>query len=70
LVNLREKRYMSLRKGNNKLASSYYELMKDIYDSTLHIRFANSILPSFRKKQDVARIQLESLASELLHTKQ
>ena len=59
-----------LRRGNNKLASRYYELMKDIYDSTLHIRFANSILPGFRKKQDVARIQLESLASELLHTKQ
>ena len=59
-----------LRKGNNKLASSYYELMKNIYDSTLHIRFANSILPGFRKKQDVARIQLESLASELLHAEQ
>jgi len=59
-----------LRKGNKELASRYYELMKSIYDSTLHIRFANSILPGFRKKQDVARIQLESLASELLHAKQ
>ncbi|MGC8776380.1 MAG: hypothetical protein ACP5P2_00300 [Candidatus Micrarchaeia archaeon] len=56
-----------LRKGNRKLAERYYGLMKEIYDSTLHIRFANSILPGFRKKQDVARIQLESIAMELLH---
>ncbi|MGC9099016.1 MAG: hypothetical protein ACP5HW_00495 [Candidatus Micrarchaeia archaeon] len=50
-----------LRKGDKKKALSYYELMKEIYDSTLHMRFANSLLPNFRKKQDVARIQLESI---------
>ncbi|MGC8662377.1 MAG: hypothetical protein ACP5RT_01165 [Candidatus Micrarchaeia archaeon] len=50
-----------LRKGGKEKAIEYYELMKDIYDSTLHIRFANSLLPNFRKKQDVARIQLESV---------
>jgi len=69
-VKLREKKIDELRKGNKELASRYYELMKSIYDSTLHIRFANSILPGFRKKQDVARMQLESLASELLHAEQ
>lgn len=59
----------SLREHRLNEAKYFYELMKDIYDSTLHIRFANSILPNFRKKQDVARIQLESIAIELLHSK-
>jgi translin len=58
-----------LREGKKENAEKYYKIMKEIYDSTLHIRFANSILPGFRKKQDVARIQLESIAMELLHIK-
>lgn len=54
-----------LRKGSLKKADRYYGLMLDIYDSTLHMRFSNSLLPDFRKKQDVARIQIEGLANEL-----
>ena len=56
----------SLRKGKNKDAKEYYKIMADIYDSTLHMRFANSVLPDFRRKQDVARIQLESVMNEML----
>ncbi len=55
-----------LMKKNRKKAMEYYGIMRAIYDSTLHIRFANSIMPGFRKKQDTARIQLESIAAELL----
>jgi predicted translin family RNA/ssDNA-binding protein len=44
--------------------------MVDIYDSTLHLRFANAVLPDFRRKQDSARIQVENTASEILRTKQ
>ncbi|MGC8710002.1 MAG: hypothetical protein ACP5RF_00070 [Candidatus Micrarchaeia archaeon] len=57
-----------LRSGDEKGASAHYEIMKGIYDSTLHMRFANALLPNFRKKQDVARIQLESIAAELFHS--
>ena len=48
----------SLRKGEIGDAKAYYQIMSDIYDSTLHMRFANSVLPDFRRKQDSARIQL------------
>ncbi|MDE1768418.1 MAG: hypothetical protein KGH67_03285 [Candidatus Micrarchaeota archaeon] len=57
----------SIRKGKNKDAKAYYSLISDIYDSTLHMRFASSILPDFRRKQDTARIQLEGLSNEILH---
>ncbi len=57
----------SLRRQDTKAANQYYRLMSDIYDSTLHMRFANSILPDFRRKQDVARIQIESVMNEILH---
>lgn len=56
----------SIRKDKPEDAKSYYKLMSDIYDSTLHMRFANSVLPDFRRKQDVARIQLESVMNEML----
>lgn len=57
----------SIRRQDAKAAKSYYKMMSDIYDSTLHMRFANSILPDFRRKQDVARIQIESVMNEMLH---
>lgn len=50
-------------------ATSYYLYMKGIYDATKAMRFASSVAPEFRRKQDVARIQLESTASELLATR-
>jgi len=40
--------------------------MKGIYDSTRSMRFANSLVPDFRHKQDTARIQLENAGSEIL----
>ncbi|MGI0141487.1 MAG: hypothetical protein ACREBF_02435 [Candidatus Micrarchaeales archaeon] len=63
---LKRESFEEMRAGNLKKAKEYYAIMQGIYDTTLHIRFANSILPNFRKKQDVARIQLESTGSELL----
>jgi translin len=53
---------------NNDIGSAneYYGFMKGIYDSTRGMRFADSLVPEFRRKQDTARIQLESTASELL----
>lgn len=57
----------SIRRGRVPDAEAYYSIMSDIYDSTLHMRFAGSILPDFRRKQDSARIQLEGVMNELAH---
>ncbi|MCL4373834.1 MAG: hypothetical protein M1360_03060 [Candidatus Marsarchaeota archaeon] len=56
----------SLRKGDIEKAESLFAKMNTIYDSTRHIRFAEAILPGFRRKQDTARIQLENAGSEIL----
>jgi translin len=57
----------SIRRGKKEDARIYYKIMSDIYDSTLHMRFANSVLPDFRRKQDTGRIQMESVMNEMLH---
>ncbi len=59
----------AIRDGELEAAESYYGLMRSIYDSTRSMRFANSLVPEFRRKQDTARIQVESTASELLGAK-
>lgn len=56
----------SLRKGKIKDAEEYYSFMIEIHDSLLPLRFSSSLISDFRKKQDVGRIQLESVGSELL----
>lgn len=66
---LKREAFEAMRYGKMDEAEFYYQTIKDIYDSTMHIRFANSILQNFRKKQDVARIQLETTGSELLYLK-
>lgn len=66
---LKRECFEELRAGNTEKAKFYYEVMNGIYNTTLHMRFANSVLPNFRKKQDVARIQLESVSAELLRIK-
>jgi translin len=59
----------ALRDGKVKDAERYFADMKTIYDSTRSIRFAEAVLNGFRRKQDVARIQLESAGSEMLYFK-
>ena len=56
----------ALRKKDAGTAELCYKAMSDIYDSTLHLKFASAIVPELRRKQDTARIQLESVANELL----
>jgi translin len=63
---LRRQMLEELRKGRREEADYYFEEMSRIYEATLPLRFSNSILPNFRKKQDVARAQVESARSELL----
>jgi translin len=63
---LRREMLEMLKSGKKKEAQRYFELMSAIYDELLPIRFSNSLLPNFRKKQDVARMQVEQARSELV----
>jgi translin len=62
---LRREMLEMLKKGDKKSAERYYTLMNEIYTAMLPIRFSESILPNFRKKQDVARIQIEQARAEM-----
>ncbi len=59
----------ALREGKIKEAEEYFKKMRTIYDSTRSIRFAEAVLNGFRRKQDVARIQVEGAGSEILSFK-
>ncbi|MEM3400027.1 MAG: hypothetical protein QXP42_04320 [Candidatus Micrarchaeia archaeon] len=55
-----------LRAGNVKNAEYYFTKMNEIYEATLPLRFSDSILPGFRKKQDAMRYQLEQARGIIL----
>ena len=55
-----------LKRGRRKEAEKYFDAMNAVYEATLPLKFSNSLLPGFRKKQDVARMQLDHARSELL----
>lgn len=63
---LKREIFEALRKGEVNKAENYYGFMVEIHDSLLPLRFSSSLIPDFRRKQDVGRIQLESVSSELL----
>lgn len=65
---LRRQMLEELKKGDAREAQRYFELMSNIYDELLPVRFSNSLLPNFRKKQDVARSQVEQARSELVRS--
>lgn len=50
-------------------AERYFELMSEIHEHLQTIRFSNSLLPNFKKKQDVVRMQMEQARSELVIAK-
>ena len=58
--------YESMRRGNRNEAKQYFQMMDSVYDELLPLRFSNSILPEFRRKQDVARMLVERARGELL----
>lgn len=63
---LKREMYEALRRNERKEAERFFSFMEEIYDSLLPLRFSNSVLPDFRRKQDVARIQIEQARGELL----
>lgn len=63
---LKREMYESLRHGKKEDAIKYFEMMEQIYDALLPLRFSNAVLPEFKRKQDVARVQIEQARGELL----
>lgn len=63
---LKREMYEALRRKDKKKAEKFFSLMEEVFDSLSHIRFSESVLPEFRRKQDVARIQIEQARGELL----
>lgn len=59
----------ALNSGDLHRAESHFELIKRIYDYTRPVRVSDAILPGFRRKQDVARIQVENAGLEILNYK-
>ena len=58
-----------LRKDKYKEAERFFNAMERLYESTEPIQFSGSIVPNFRRKQDVARRQIEQARSEILYAK-
>jgi len=63
---LRREMLEELKTGNKRKADYYFSKMEELYEALLPVRFSNSLIPNFRRKQDVARMQLEQARSELL----
>jgi len=63
---IKREMYESLRRGNKNEAKLYFKMMEKIFDSLLAVRFSNAVLPEFKRKQDIARIQMEQARGELL----
>jgi len=63
---LKREMYESLRRGKREEAKEYFSLMEQVYDELLPLRFSNAILPEFRRKQDVGRMQIEQARGELV----
>jgi translin len=56
----------SLRKGENSLAQEYFARMEEIYGEIGHLHFSSAAVPEFRRKQDVARMQVEDARGKLV----
>lgn len=63
---LKREIYESIIYKNGKNIQKYYEFMRKIYDSLLPFRFSNALLKEFRRKQDVARIQIEQSSGDII----
>jgi translin len=64
---LKREVFESLSKNEVEKARDYATAMQDMYDACAGIRYQEHVLPGFRRKQDVARVLVESCNAELLH---
>jgi translin len=55
-----------LRKGETDLAQGHFGRIEEIYGEIGHLHFSSAALPEFRRKQDVARMQVEDARGKLV----
>ncbi|MFH0835095.1 MAG: hypothetical protein V1881_02025 [Candidatus Micrarchaeota archaeon] len=63
---LRRLMQTSLMNGKKKDAEYYFAKMNEIYDNVMTIKYSGSLIGSLKRKQDVARSQVEQARSEML----
>ena len=63
---LRRALQISLKNGDEKAAEYFYAKMNEIYENLMLVKFSSSIVRELKRKQDVARQQLEQARSEML----
>jgi translin len=56
----------SLRRGEREKAQGYFGKMEEVYGGIGHLHFSSAALPEFRRKQDVARMQVEEARGKLI----
>ncbi len=56
----------SLRKGDTQKAESYFMKMEQIYEEVGRLHFSSALVPELRRKQDVARMQVEDARGKLI----
>jgi translin len=66
---LRRKIIYYLANKNLKEAEFLFSIMQTLFDELLLFRFSSSLLPNFKKKQDIARIQLEESRIQILQAR-
>ena len=63
---MRRAMQISLKNGDIAAAEYYFTVMDKIYDLLMSIRFSSSLAGDLKRRQDVARGQIEHARSELL----
>jgi translin len=66
---LRREVILNLQRNNYSNSNKIFQIMECLFNKLLVFRYSNSVLPNFKKKLDVARIQLEQARIELLAAK-
>ena len=66
---LRRKMLNELIAGKKARARMLFSIMESILDEISTLKYSDSILPEFRRKQDVARIQVEQARGEIFRGK-
>lgn len=63
---LRRAIQISIKEGKKDDAEYYFGRMNDLYDNLMLLKFSSSLIGNLKRKQDVARGQLEQARSEML----
>ncbi len=58
--------FESLRKGEREKAERYFVKMSEIYEEVEHLHFSSALVPEMRRKQDVARMQVEDARGKMI----